>query len=88
MHDGGITIVDEKNPNVLSFVRTASDGANPVLVMLNMTSTPQTTSIDLRTAKVAEGKPHTLLSSPGQKTPANLDSVNLAPYSVWIGEIQ
>jgi alpha-glucosidase len=49
MRDGGVAIVDETNPNVLSFVRTAPSGAKPVLVVINMTATAQTAMIKLET---------------------------------------
>jgi alpha-glucosidase len=47
MRDGGITIVDKTNPNVLSFVRTAPAKAKPVIVMMNFTASPQTANIKL-----------------------------------------
>ena len=88
LRDGGVTLVDEKNPSVLSFVRTAPDGAKPVLVMLNMTGSPQTASVALGAATRTGGTPKTLIATPGQQAQTSLSSVNLAPYAVWIAELQ
>ena len=45
LRDGKFTVLDESNPNVLSYARTASDG-KAVIVALNMTGQPQTITLD------------------------------------------
>lgn len=88
MRDGGVAIVEETNPNVLSFVRTAPSGAKTVLVVINMTATAQTAMIKLENAGVKQGVPRTLLASPGVQAPTTLSSISVPPYSVWIADIE
>lgn len=88
MRDGGIAMIDNENHDVLSFVRTAPGAAHPVLVMLNMTSAPQTVALDLREAGVANHLLRTLLASPGQQLAKSLSAVQLPPFGVWIAETQ
>ena len=85
---GGMVMVDEDNPNVLSFIRTAPSGSEPVLVMMNMSPLPQTSTIDLSGTEVRAGKVHTLLSTAGVPNNASLGSMQLPPYGVWIGTIR
>ena len=80
-------MVDKDNPNVLSFIRTAPSGSEPVLVMMNMTSKPQTSAIDLSQTEMHAGKMHTLLSTEKMPDNASLGSMQLPPYGVWIGTI-
>ncbi len=87
MREGGVAIVDEKNADVLSFIRTAA-GAKPVLVVLNMTENPKLVAIQLKAAGVTNGVPRTLLSTPGFAAPKNLGSVALPPFCVWIAAIK
>ena len=47
LRDGGLEMLDSANPNVLSYVRTASPGSRPVVVALNMTGSSQTVSLQL-----------------------------------------
>ena len=84
---GGMIMVDKDNPNVLSFIRTAPSGSEPVLVMMNMTSKPQTSAIDLSGTDLHAGKMHTLLSTEKMPDNASLGSMQLPPYGVWIGTI-
>jgi alpha-glucosidase len=88
MRDGGVTIVDEKNANVLSFIRTAPAGAKPVLVVMNLTANTQTANIQLQDAGLKSSVPRTLLASPGFQTPTSLGSMSVPPYSVWIATIE
>jgi alpha-glucosidase len=86
---GGMVMLDQTNANVLSFIRTAPAAARPVVVIMNMTSSPRTADLNLTgTGLQPRGSPHTLLSSTPMPTPATLDSVPLPPYSVWIGSIE
>jgi alpha-glucosidase len=89
IRDGGVILVDETNTNVLSFVRTAPAGEKPVAIVLNMSGSPQDAAIDFSTIKMAHGTPRTLLANPGFRAPAVLSHtlIRLAPYAVWIAEI-
>ena len=84
---GGMVMVDKDNPNVLSFIRTAPSGSEPVLVMINMSPLPQTSTIDLSGTELRAGKVHTLLSTEQVPNNASLGSLQLPPYGVWIGTI-
>jgi alpha-glucosidase len=84
---GGMVMVDKNNPNVLSFIRTAPSGSEPVLVMMNMSPQPQTSTIDLSGTELRAGKVHTLLSTAEVPNNASLGSMQLPPYGVWIGAI-
>jgi alpha-glucosidase len=88
MREGGVAIVDEKNADVLSFIRTAPASAKPVLVVLNMTANPEIANIQLQDAGLKNGVPRTLLASPGFAPPKSLGSIALPPYSVWISTIE
>ena len=84
---GGMVMVDKDNPNVLSFIRTAPSGSEPVLVMMNMSPLPQTSTIALNGTDLRAGKVHTLLSTPKVPNNTSLGSMQLPPYGVWIGTI-
>jgi hypothetical protein len=84
----GVAIVDEKNANVLSFIRTAHTGAKHVLVVMNLTANAQTANIQLQDAGLKSSVPQTLLASPGFQTPTSLGSMSVPPYSVWIATIR
>jgi alpha-glucosidase len=88
MRDGGVAIVDEKNANVLSFIRTAPVGGKPVLLVMNMTAKQQIANIQLQDAGLKNSVLQTLLASPGLATPTSLGSMSLPPYSVWIAAIE
>ena len=81
-------MVDQNNPNVLSFVRMAPQGSKPVLVMMNMTSSPQTCIPNLGEIGLQSGRLHTILSTTKVPGVATLGSLQLPPYSVWIGSLQ
>jgi alpha-glucosidase len=84
---GGMVIVDKENPNVLSFVRTAPIGSEPLLIVMNMTSTTQTSTVDLTGIGVKPGQLHTLLSTPKIDNVVSLGHIKLPPYAVVIATI-
>ena len=88
MRGGGIVMVNGNNPDVLGFLRTAQEAAKPVLVLMNMTASVQTITVNLPASGLATGIPHTLLATPAEIAPPSLSSVSLSPYSVWIAEIR
>ena len=81
LRNGGIHLVDETNPNVLSFIRT---GAKPVVVIMNFTAAPQTASIRVADSAHVSGKLKLLIASPGTDAPTALQQVNLPAYGVAI----
>lgn len=87
LHYGGMVMVDKENPNVLSFVRTAPIGSEPVLIMMNMTSTTQTATVDLAGIGLKPAQLRTLLSTAQIDSTANLRDIELPPYAVVIATI-
>lgn len=77
-------MLDTSNTKVLSWERY-TQGALPVVTSVNFTSETQTVSLgsDVKGAKL-----HTLLKSPGGKDPDTLNHIELAPFGVYIGEVQ
>jgi alpha-glucosidase len=87
LHYGGMVMVDKENPNVLSFVRTAPIGSEPVLIMMNMTSTTQTATVDLAGIGLKPAQLRTLLSTAQIDSTPNLRDIELPPYAVVIATI-
>lgn len=86
LEHGSNTMLDPKNTKVLSWMRGAP-GIPPVLVSVNFTAEPQT--VDLAGPSIsAKGKLLTLLQSPGESSPSQPDHIELAPFGVYIGQIQ
>jgi alpha-glucosidase len=87
LHSGSMTVVDDANPNVLSYVRTS--GMSSVVVAMNFTSAPQTISLDLSKAHRKGHLVKTLLTDdPALNKASSLKSITLAPYASWIASVQ
>ena len=86
LHDGGTVMLDESNPNVLSYLRTAPPGRAPVLVVINMSGDSQT--VHLSGAQTGD-KARTLLSSEAALNGTqSLVSLTLPAYSAWVGTVE
>lgn len=84
--DGDYVALNEKDPNVLSYLRIYKNEA--VLVALNISSQAQKVSFDLKQQGFSEPTATTLLSTlkaRPQKMP--LSSITLEPFSVYIGKM-
>jgi len=81
---GNNVMLDTSNSKVLSWLRQAP-GAPAVVVAVNFTSDPQTVNLSL---SGSSGKTKTLLKSPGAADPASLDQIALAPFGIYVGEVQ
>jgi alpha-glucosidase len=81
---GDNVMLDTSNDKVLSWMRQAP-GAPAVVVSANFTAQPQTVNL---AAGVKGSGLHTLLKSPGGVDPASPDHIELAPFGVYIGEVQ
>jgi alpha-glucosidase len=88
LRNGGLEMLDATNSNVLSYVRTAPPGSRPVVVVLNMSSSSQTVSLRVPGQSGDTQKATSLLKSKDMPDPASLSHVELAPYGVYIGEVQ
>lgn len=86
LREGSMTMIDNSNANVLSYVRTAPSG-DRVVVTLNMTNTEQ--KVMLTIPGPAAGKITTLASSNPSlsKNPSSLE-LNLPPFASWVGEVR
>ncbi len=81
---GDNRMLDTTNDRVLSWERH-TPGAPPVVVSVNFTAEPQTVNL---AADVKGGRLHTLMKSPGGADPVALDHIELAPFGVYVGEVQ
>jgi glycosidase len=81
-----LRIIDDNNPNVLSFVRSA--GGATVLVSLNFSDAPKTLSFDA--AKIGvPGRSLTPLAQSVESGSAaqSLDKLVLPPFASFVGEV-
>jgi alpha-glucosidase len=83
---GNDLMLDMENTKVLSWLRQAPDGTQ-VLVSCNFTADPQTVNLT-NGSGVKSTHAKTLLKSPSGSDPASLDSVQLPPFGVWIGQVE
>jgi alpha-glucosidase len=81
---GENVMLDTSNTKVLSWMRQAA-GEPAVVVSANFTAEPQTVSLSV---PGTAGKTKTLLKTPGAADPASLDSIQLGPFGVYIGEVR
>jgi alpha-glucosidase len=89
LRDGGVTLLDKTNANVLSFVRTVPDGAlegtKPVVVSLNMSAQPQTVAFDLTEVGLNSTRLNVLLSD-DNSAPKDADAkrITLPPFGSFV----
>jgi alpha-glucosidase len=77
---GEMRMLDVQNTKVLSYARV-KDG-HTVLVALNMSGSPQTVSLDTKSAKPLK----TLMASPaGMAQPKSASEITLPPFGAWVG---
>jgi glycosidase len=82
--NGTYTALNEDDPNVLSYLR--KDNNEAILVMLNMSSSPQKIKLNLAPQGFASPKLTVLLSTFQQPTPA-ADAIDLPPFGALITKI-
>jgi alpha-glucosidase len=86
IRDGEFAMLDEKNPNVLSYLRKSGDTV--VLVSLNCTAAPQTVHLDL-SAKGAKGTNLKMLASSfDAQGITSVSEVKLPPFGAYVGEVR
>jgi len=82
---GRMVMLDAQNANVLSYARVAKDGS-AILVALNMSASPQTVSLDVKSAGVRQFALKTLMTNPtSMAPPASASAITLPPYAAWVG---
>jgi alpha-glucosidase len=88
LREGRLVMLDGANASVLSYARVSADGET-VIVSLNMSAQPQTTSLDLPQAGRRDSHLQTLLSSPGGLPHGDASKpVSLPPYAAWVVELR
>ena len=89
LHDGGIIMLDNTNPSVLSYLRTAPAGFHPLVISINMTAQPQTVHLDLTSAGIHATRIHTLLTdSPELNHASTLTTLTLPPFASLVADVQ
>jgi alpha-glucosidase len=83
--DGDYVALNQENPNVLSYLRRYKGEA--VLVVLNMSATPQTMSFNLSAEGFSQGKISTLLATSRSQLTNSLEHVTLDPFAVYIARV-
>ena len=89
LRDGSYVAVNRDDPNVLAYLRKAPNGADLVLVALNMSPQLQTVSFDLSGFGVTGKSLEVLLASPRQADEQlGLERVQLAPFGLMIASVK
>ena len=77
--------LNQDNPNVLSYLRRYKNEA--VLVVLNMSATPQQVGFNLSEHGFSSAKATTLLTTSAPPPSGQLDQVALQPFAVYIARV-
>jgi alpha-glucosidase len=89
LHDGGIVMLDNSNPSVLSYLRTAPAGSRPILLSINFTAQPQTVHLNLTSAGIRTTSIRPLLTdSDSLASVTSAANFTLPPYASIIAEVQ
>jgi alpha-glucosidase len=89
LREGGETMIDIANPDVLSFVRSTQDGKAAVVVTLNFTAEPKTVTLDLTGTNVKGTHVKTLATDESSlSSTTSLKSITLPPFASWVGSVQ
>jgi alpha-glucosidase len=86
VNSGKNVMLNTGDTKVLAWARQI-EGQPTVVVACNFTADPQKFSFDLSGTGLTTKQAKTLMKTPGSADPANLDSVNLPPFGVYIGEL-
>ena len=84
--DGKYVALNESDQNVLAYVRSY-EGEN-VLIVLNMSGTPQKINLDLASKSVSAKTARTLLSSYGASGTNSTSEISLDPFGAYIAELK
>jgi alpha-glucosidase len=83
--EGEYIPLNEDDPNVLAYLRTYKNEA--VLVVINMSTKEQKSSFDLAGQGFAAKRATTLLTTMRSEAGADVSSVTLEPFGVYIGKL-
>ncbi|HUA15246.1 MAG TPA: alpha-glucosidase [Verrucomicrobiae bacterium] len=84
--EGKYVALDENDPNVLAYARSYK-GTN-VVVLLNMSASPQKVDLDLAGKGIAGKTGKTLLASFDAPEKTGLNQVSIEPFGAWIVEVE
>jgi alpha-glucosidase len=85
LREGAYIPLNEADANVFSYLRKSKDGA--VLVVLNLSASPQNPSFDLSKQGFASAKLKGLLQNAASAHDDTLKSIQLNAYGVYIGRV-
>jgi alpha-glucosidase len=89
LRDGGLTMLDANNPDVLSYLRSTGKGEPAVVVALNFTAEPRTISLDLSSTSAAGKTVKTLITdNPSLMSTTTLTNITLPPFTTWVAEVK
>jgi alpha-glucosidase len=89
LHDGGFTMLDAGDANVLAYVRTPPKGSNPVVVAINMSAQPKTVSLNVAAFGATGKSVKTLAASEASlRGVTSVEKVTLPAYSAWVAEVR
>ncbi len=87
LREGDEVMLNTSDPDVLSWLRKAPDGQT-VIVVCNFSSAPRIVRFDPKRLGVGNGRPVTLLKTPGTDDPHSLDAMSLKPYGVYLLQVR
>jgi glycosidase len=83
-YNGDYVVLNESDPNVMSYLRKSRSGV--AVVVLNFSDQPQTVTLDA--AKVGGSAGHALAATNSQLKNVDFSHIALEPYGVLIAEVQ
>jgi alpha-glucosidase len=87
LREGSETLLDAGDPDILAWLRQSADG-HLALVVCNFSAKELTASFHLETQGIQSRHLKNLLHTPGQESAGSLDAIHMAPFGVYVGEIE
>jgi alpha-glucosidase len=88
LHDGGLTMLNPNDPNVLAWLRSPGSNQPAVVVAMNFTAEPKTVTLDLSSAGAGSKAVKTLLTdAPSLNSTSTLTNITLPPFATWIAQV-
>jgi alpha-glucosidase len=89
LRDGMYVAVNRDDQNVLAYLRKGTDGADSVLVALNMSAEPRTVNFKLQGFGVQGNSLQVLMAAPKQANEQlSLEDIQIAPFGVLIATVK
>lgn len=88
LYDGQNIMVNDSDPNVLSYLRKNPGSGPSVLVAMNFTAQPHTVSYNLKAQGIQQTTSKALLKDAGMSGEVDLSHMVLPPFAVFIGQVQ